>query len=195
MPTDSRPRLRPYAAVLAGFVLVGIAAALVALPRGGHAGAAIGGPFTLVSQDGAPVTQQVLAGHPTLVFFGYTHCPDVCPATLSAVTSVFKALGDAGDVRALFITVDPARDTPVVLKDYMSAFDARITGLTGTPDQVAGVERAYKVDAKAVADADGTTMMDHTAVTYLMDKTGRFVGPFDLDRPAGEAAAELRRYF
>ena len=77
----------------------------------------------------------------------------------------------------------------------MSSFDPRIIALTGTPEEVAGVERAYRVDAKAMPDADGTYMVDHTAVTYLMDKTGSFVGPFDLDRPVGEAAAELRRYF
>ncbi len=194
MPT-TRPSLRTHLAILAGLVGVGVAAALVVPPRGGHAGAAIGGPFTLVSQDGVPVTQQVLAGHPTLVFFGYTHCPDICPTALSAITGVLKTLGDGDGARALFITVDPARDTPVVLKDYMSSFDPRITALTGTPEAIAGAERAYRVDAKVMPDADGTTMVDHTGVTYLMDKAGRFVGPFDLDRPAGEAAAELRRYF
>ncbi len=199
MPTQARSGLLPYAAILAGFVVVGVAAALVALPRGGRAGSGIGGPFALVSQDGAPVTQHALDGHPTLVFFGYTHCPNVCPATLSEITSVFKTLGNdptaEREARALFITVDPERDTPVVMKDYMSSFDPRITGLTGTPDQVASVEHVYKAYAKAVPDADGTYTMDHTAVTYLMDKDGNFVGAFNLDRPADEAAAELRRYF
>ena len=198
MPTKARFSLLPYNGILAGFVIIGAIAAVVALP---HGGSRIGGPFTLVSQDGVPVTQRALEGHPTLVFFGYTHCPNVCPATLSEMTAVFKTLDaeangqDGRQARALFITVDPERDTPIVLKDYMSSFDPRITGLTGTPDQVEGVERAYKATAKAVPDADGTYTMDHTAVTYLMDKAGSFVGPFDLDRPASEAAAELRRYF
>ncbi len=204
MPTKARLSLLPYVGVLAAFVIIGAIAAVVALPHGGG-GSRIGGPFTLVSQDGVPVTQRALEGHPTLVFFGYTHCPNVCPATLSQITAVFKTLDAGADgqdgrkdgrrARALFITVDPERDTPVVLKDYMSSFDPRITGLTGTPDQVEGVEHAYKATAKAVPDADGTYTMDHTAVTYLMDRAGTFVGPFDLDRPASEAAAELRRYF
>ena len=191
--------LAPSVAIRAGWAVRGAAAAVVAPLRKGRAGAGIGGPFALVSSDGAPVTQHALEGHPTLVFFGYTHCPNVCPATLSEITGVFKTFGADPDAereaRALFITVDPQRDTPVVMKDYMSSFDPRITGLTGTPEAVAGVEHAYRVYAKAMPDADGTYTMDHTAVTYLMDKDGAFVGPFDLDRPAAEAAAELRRYF
>ena len=189
-----RARLLPHLAILLGFVvLAGVALAYV-LPRAGRTGATIGGPFALVSQDGAPVTQAALDGHPTLVFFGYTHCPDVCPATLSQITGVFKAMGANDPARALFITIDPQRDTPPVLKDYLDSFDPRITALTGTPDAIRKVEADYKVYAKAVPDKDGTYTMDHTAITYLMDGRGRFVGGFNLDRPPAEAAAELKRY-
>ena len=107
---------------------------------------------------------------------------------------MFKAAGSNDPTRALFITVDPQRDTPPVLKDYLQSFDPRITALTGTPEQIRQVEADYKAYAKAVTDKDGTYSMDHTAITYLMDKQGRFVGGFNLDRPAQEAAAELKQY-
>lgn len=185
--------------VILGFIvslgLAGLAAAAILMPHGiGTTRADVGGPFTLVSQDGATVTQKALVGHPTLVFFGYTHCPDVCPTTLAEISAVFRQLGPDASARALFVTVDPQRDTTVVLKDYLTSFDPRITGLTGTPEAIKEVERDYKVYAKAVSDKDGTYTMDHTAITYLMDKEGRFVGAFDLDRPAANAAAELKDY-
>ena len=185
--------------VLLGVALLGVVALaglliLLIGPQAGRNAATIGGPFTLTSQDGTTVTQKVLGGHPTLVFFGYTHCPDVCPATLAEISSVFKALGPDDKSRALFITVDPERDTPPVLKDYLQSFDPRITALTGTPEQIRQVEADYKAYAKAVPDKDGTYAMDHTAITYLMDKDGRFVGGFNLDRPAQDSATELKRY-
>ena len=189
-----RTRILPFAAVFLGFVALAAVAVAMLLPRAGQGGATIGGPFALVSQDGKPVTEAVLDGHPTLVFFGYTHCPDVCPATLSEISSLFKALGPSAEARALFVTVDPQRDTPQVLKDYLESFDPRIQALTGTPEQIRKMEAEYKVYAKAVPDQDGTYSMDHTAITYLMDKRGRFVGGFNLDRPAADAAAEIKRY-
>ena len=190
-----RTRVLPFVAFACGFVaLCGIALLVITphLERAARSG--VGGPFALTSQDGALVTQAALQGHPTLVFFGYTHCPDVCPATLAEISSVFKALGPQTKAKALFITVDPERDTPVVLKDYMSSFDPRITGLTGTPEAIKKVESEYKAYAKAVPDKDGTYTMDHTSITYLMDKDGAFVSGFNLDRPATDSAAELRQY-
>jgi protein SCO1/2 len=173
-----------------------VVAVLVMLPHRVNPGApAVGGPFALTSQDGAPVTERALLGQPTLVFFGYTHCPDVCPATLSEISAVFRALGPDAKAKALFVTVDPERDTPVVLKDYLTSFDPRITGLTGAPAAVKQMESGYKVYAKSVPDKDGTYTMDHTAITYLMDKDGAFVGAFNLDRSAKDAAEELRHYF
>ncbi len=136
-----------------------------------------------------------MKGHPFLVFFGFTHCPDVCPTTLFDVSEVFRALGpDAKDVRALFITVDPERDTPAVLKDYLSSFDPRIVGVTGDDAAIAAAEKAYRVYAKKVPLDGGSYTMDHTAIVYLMNKDGRFVAPFNLKRRPEEAAADLKRY-
>ncbi len=157
--------------------------------------AAIGGPFKLTDQNGKVVTEQDLKGHPFLVFFGFTHCPDVCPTTLFEVSEVIRALGpDAERTRALFITVDPERDTPAVMKDYLSSFDPHLSGLTGDPAEIAAVAKAYRVYFKRVPLEEGGYTMDHTAIVYLMDKTGRFVSPFNLKRPTEAAAGDLRRY-
>jgi protein SCO1/2 len=158
---------------------------------------AIGGPFKLVDQNSKPITDQDLKGRPFLVFFGFTHCPDVCPTTLFEVSEIFRALGpDAGakDIRALFVTVDPERDTPAVLKDYLSSFDPRVIGVTGAAAAIAAVEKAYRVYAKKVPLDGGGYTMDHTALVYLMDKDGRFVAPFNIKRRPEEAAADLKRY-
>ena len=156
---------------------------------------AIGGPFKLVDQDGAPITDADIKGRPFLVFFGYTHCPDICPATLFEVSEVMHALGkDADRAGALFITVDPERDTPAVMKDYLSSFDPHLRGATGDRAAVDAAEKAYRVYAKKVPTTDGDYSMDHTALVYLMDKQGRFVAPFSLKRRPADAAADLRRY-
>jgi protein SCO1/2 len=157
---------------------------------------AVGGPFRLVDQNGAVVTEEALKGKPSLVFFGFTHCPDVCPTTLFDVSQVYKALGrDADKVGAFFVSVDPERDTPDILKEYLSSFDPHLRGLTGEPQAVAAMEKVYRVYSKKVPlDAGGYTM-DHTALVYLMDKNGRFVAPFNLKRKPEDAAAELKRYF
>jgi len=156
---------------------------------------AIGGPFELIDQDGRTVTEQVLLGRPSLVFFGYTHCPDVCPATMYDISQIMQALGpDADRARAVFITVDPERDTQPVLKDYMSSFDPHITGLTGDLDAITAVAKEYRVYFRKVATEGDDYGMDHTAITYLMDKEGRFVAPFSLKRTTEEAAADLRRH-
>ena len=156
---------------------------------------AIGGPFKLVDQNGAPITDADIKGRPFLVFFGYTHCPDICPATLFEVSEVMHALGkDADRAGALFITVDPERDTPAVMKDYLSSFDPHLRGATGDRAAVDAAEKAYRVYAKKVPTTDGDYSMDHTALVYLMDKQGRFVAPFSLKRRPEDAAADLRRY-
>ena len=158
--------------------------------------AAVGGPFRLVDQTGAEVTEAVLKGQPSLVFFGFTHCPDVCPTTLFDVSEVYKALGRDGDkVKAFFVSVDPERDTPELLKEYLSSFDPRLRGLTGDPAAVAAMEKAYRVYSKKVPLDGGGYTMDHTALVYLMDKEGRFVAPFNLKRKPEESAADLKRYF
>src|SRR6516162_5072874 len=146
-------------------------------------------------QNGQTITDQDLKGHPFLVFFGFTHCPDVCPTTLFEVSEILRALGpDADRTRALFITVDPERDTPAAIKDYLSSFDPHLSGLTGDPAAIVAVAKAYRVYFKKVPLDGGGYTMDHTAIVYLMDKAGRFVSPFNLKRTTDAAAADLRRY-
>jgi protein SCO1/2 len=157
--------------------------------------AAIGGPFQLTDQHGKAVTDKNLKGKPTLIFFGYTHCPDVCPTSLFEISEVLRAMGkDADKVNAVFISVDPERDTPATMKDYLSSFDPHLEGLSGDSAETAKVITSYRVYAKKVPTKDGDYTMDHTALIYLMDRDGRFVSPFNLKRTPEEAAAELKRY-
>jgi protein SCO1/2 len=156
---------------------------------------AIGGPFHLIDQDGRAVSDEDFRGKPFLVFFGFTHCPDVCPTTLFDVSEVLRRLGtDADRTAALFITVDPERDTPAKLKDYLGSFDPHLHGITGTPDAVAAVAKEYRVYFKKVPTEGGDYTMDHTAIVYLMGKDGHFVAPFSLRRTPEAAADDLRRY-
>ena len=185
-------------AFLGGLVLV-FGAILLITGRSpspiGPAIAAVGGPFHLEDQNGRPVSDEDMKGRPFLVFFGFTHCPDVCPTTLFDISEVLKRLGkDADRTGALFITVDPERDTPAVLKDYLSNFDPHLRGLTGDASAVEAALRAYRVYAKKVPLSGGDYTMDHTAVVYLMDKDGRFVAPFNLKRTPQAAADDLRRF-
>ncbi|OYX14896.1 MAG: copper-binding protein [Rhizobiales bacterium 32-66-8] len=178
--------------------LILVAAATALMPKapqtGGTGVAAIGGPFTLVDQNGTAVTEASLKGKPTLIFFGFTHCPDVCPTALFEMSEIFTALGpDASKVQAYFVTVDPERDTPAVLKSYLGSFSPELKGLSGTPAQVDAMKRAYRVYSRKVPLDGGDYTMDHTAVIYLMDKTGTFLAPFNAKRPPAEAAADLRR--
>lgn len=157
--------------------------------------AAVGGPFQLTDQTGKAVTDKDLKGKPTLIFFGYTHCPDVCPTSLFEISEVLRAMGkDADKVNAVFISVDPERDTPATMKDYLSSFDPHLEGLSGDPAETAKVITSYRVYAKKVPTKDGDYTMDHTALIYLMDRDGRFVSPFNLKRTPEEAAADLKRY-
>ncbi len=161
----------------------------------GTAVAAVGGPFHLEDQNGKPVSDADMKGRPFLVFFGYTHCPDVCPTTLFEISQIMQKLGnDADRTGALFITVDPERDTPTALKDYLTSFDPHLRGLTGDPAAIGSALKAYRVYAKKVPLENGDYTMDHTAVVYLMDKDGRFVAPFNMKQTADDAAAQLRRY-
>jgi protein SCO1/2 len=154
----------------------------------------IGGPFQLIDQNGRTVTERDFKGKPFIVFFGFTNCPDICPTTLFEMSEVLNRLGsDAEKTAALFVSVDPERDTPAKLKDYLSSFHPRIFGLTGNTDQISAIEKEYRVYAKKVPLKDGGYTMDHTAVVYLMDKNGRFLAPFNLKRSADDAATDLRR--
>lgn len=194
-PTTARRTIALFA-VLVALAAVLLAAALVIFPPAGDepAPSAIGGPFKLTATDGRVVTEKELVGRPTLIFFGYTRCPDVCPTTLAEVSAIFEKLGPQAKVGALFVTVDPERDTPAGLADYLSSFDRRITGLTGDPSALEAMRRAWRVYAKKTPTSGSDYTMDHTALVYLMDKRGRFVNAFNIARPADEAAQELAKY-
>ena len=185
-----------FSAFLAGLVIfLGV---ILFVSHNGATGvgpSVIGGPFKLTDQNGKPITDKDFKGRPLLVFFGYTHCPDICPTTLFELSEVLHAMGkDADRINALFITVDPERDTAPVMKDYLSSFDPHLRGATGDQKEIDTVEKDYRVYAKKVPTGKGDYSMDHTALVYLMDKQGRFVAPFKLDRKPEQAAADLRRY-
>jgi len=134
-----------------------------------------GGPLNLVTMNGTPFTENDLRAAPAAIFFGFTHCPDVCPTTLYELDGWLKQLGpEAGDIKAYFITVDPERDTQEIMKTYVGNVSDRIIGLTGTPQNIADVVKSYHVYAKKVPTEDGEYTMDHTASVFLLDKGGRF---------------------
>jgi protein SCO1/2 len=181
----------------AGSLVVGLVVMLWVLGglRHATAPAAIGGPFALTDQAGKLVTEKSMQGHPSLIFFGYTHCPDVCPTTLFEISEVMRVMGkDADGVNAYYISVDPERDNAASMKDYLSSFDPRMKGLTGSPEDIAKVLSEYRVYSKKVPLKDGDYVMDHTALVYLMDRNGKFVSPFSLNRKPEEAASDLKRY-
>ncbi|QLH73622.1 SCO family protein [Rhodopseudomonas palustris] len=184
-------------AAFAGSLIVGLVVVLWLL--GGlqkiSAPATIGGAFRLTDQNGQVITEQSMKGKPTLIFFGFTRCPDVCPTSLFELSQVLGAMGpDADRINAYFVSVDPERDTPQSMKDYLSSFDPNLRGLVGTPEATEKIEKAYRVYAKKVPLKDGDYTMDHTALIYLMDKSGNFVSPFNIKRKPEEAAADLKRY-
>lgn len=136
----------------------------------------VGGPFTLTNQDGQVVDQSILEGRWSLVFFGFTYCPDYCPTTLGVLNAVQERMGDkAKDLQIVFISIDPERDTPQMLKDYLSSdgFPDDVIGLTGTPEQVAQVAREYRAFYQKVGEGEGYTM-NHGLTVYLMGPDGRF---------------------
>ncbi len=163
--------------------------------QGSHGGSSlIGGPFKLVAQDGRTVTDADYLGEPLLVFFGYTNCPDVCPTTLQEISDILHKMGSDKKIAVLFITVDPERDTPAVLKDYLSSFDPRIIGLSGDRPAIEAAMKEYRVYAKKVPAGGDAYSMDHTAIVYLMDKQGHFVGAFNAEQPVDAAAKDLATY-
>ncbi len=195
MDRTTRPLV--VVAAFASSLVVGLVVLLWLLGglRGVTAPAAIGGPFQLADQAGQAVTERNLQGRPSLIFFGFTHCPDVCPTSLFEISEVLRAMGkDADRVNAYFISVDPERDTAAAMKDYLSSFDPHLKGLTGNADAVAKVISGFRVYAKKVPLKDGDYTMDHTALVYLMDRDGKFVAPFNLKRTPEAAAADLKRY-
>jgi protein SCO1/2 len=157
--------------------------------------ATIGGPFTMTdAAAGRAVTEADFKGKPTAFFFGFTFCPDVCPTTLAETQMWIEQLGaDADKINFAFVTVDPERDTAEVMRDYVAAFDERIRPLTGTPEQVEAMLRAYRVYARKVPLDDGDYTMDHSAAVFLMDSDNRFVGTIAYEEAPENAMAKLRR--
>ncbi|MCA3646160.1 MAG: SCO family protein [Methylobacterium sp.] len=156
--------------------------------------ASIGGPFRLADHDGQIVTDAFLRGKPYALFFGFTHCPDVCPTSMLEITNDLNALGNAAkDFRVYFVTVDPARDTAALLKEYTGSFDSRIIGLVPKDDaELANIARLYRAIYRKVDTPSGYTM-DHTASIYLMDAQGQFFGTLDSRETPGVRQAKLKR--
>ena len=154
----------------------------------------IGGPFHLTDQTGKPVTDKDLLGRPAAMFFGYTFCPDVCPTTLTEVGDWLKALGpDADRLQVVFVTVDPERDTQDKMKDYLTSFDPRIRGLTGTAEETAQIVKDYRVYVKKTHPESGSDyLVDHTAAVYLMDRQGYFVGFINYQEEPEKTIAKLK---
>lgn len=156
--------------------------------------ASIGGDFSLLTTDGVAVTEANYLGKPRAMFFGFTHCPEVCPTTLFEASNWLKALGDdAEKLSFLFVSVDPERDTPEVLKEYMSAFEGGVVGLTGSPDNVSALVKAYRVFVRKVELEGGDYTVDHTAAVYLMDEKGGFVGSINFKEDQDSALKKLRK--
>ena len=155
---------------------------------------AIGGPFRLVDQNGKTVTDADLKGKWSLVYFGYTHCPDACPTALNDIAIALDELGpQRSAVRPVFVTVDPERDTPAVLKSYVTAFDAPILALSGTPEEIAQAAKGYRVYYAKHAEAGGDYSMDHSSVIYVMDPEGRFTASFTQENSPEEIAERLKK--
>jgi protein SCO1 len=183
-------------AAIAGFAAVALGAVYFVSTRQAGSGvgvASIGGPFSLVDDTGAPVTERTLAGKPSVMYFGYTFCPDVCPTTLLDMSRWIKALGpDADKLNYVFVTVDPERDTQKLMHAYLSSFDKHIRGFTGTPEQIAKIAREYRVYYKKVPTDDGGYLMDHSAIIYLMGPDEKFVSVIAYQEADASALAKLR---
>jgi protein SCO1/2 len=199
-PATDRPasRLRtlwPFLLLFAlGVVTLGAATWITLTPREDGAAGGVGGPFTLQSTKGGTLSDRQMVGAPYAIFFGFTHCPDACPTALMQLTQVLEAAGPRGaPLKVLFVSVDPERDTRETLANYLGSFDPRITGLTGTPDEIAAVMKAFKAYARKVPQPGGEYTVDHSTIVYLMDRRGRFVSTLNLDQPPEKSAADWLR--
>ena len=189
-----RSLLVPLAVFLvSALALLATVLALLPGPQQSASKVPIGGPFLLTSHEGKTFTDEDLKGKPFAVFFGFTHCPEVCPTTLYDLTQDLAALGkDADKMRVAFITVDPAQDTPELMKTYLGSFDPRIVGLTGTEEEIAAVAKAYKIYYRKVPTESGYTM-DHTATILLMDSRGEFYGTSNFQESQEVRREKLRK--
>ena len=192
--------------LLAGFLVgaLGGAAALIVTSSGGPkiettGTALIGGPFTLVDQNGKTVTDRDFRGKYMLIFFGFTHCPDICPAELQVMSAALDALGSKSDeVVPIFVTLDPERDTPEAVGAYVKNFGKNFVGLTGSPMAIANAAKAYRVtylkfEYKGKDENYGYNI-DHSALVYLMDKDGKYLTNFTYGTPAAKMTETMRSY-
>jgi len=187
------------------WALVGIAAiagvviAVASIPKNGSFAASsyadsFGGPFTLTAPDGSPVSDKTLVGKPFAIFFGFTRCPEVCPTTLARMASLREQLGKDGmKFNIVFVSVDPEHDKPADIGSYISLFKTPIFGLTGTPEQLAKIQKGYGVYVKKVPIEGGDYTIDHTAAIYLMDAHGKFVTTIDYHEQDKVAIEKLQR--
>ena len=156
--------------------------------------ALVGGPFSLTDHTGRKVTDKDFLGKYMLVFFGYTYCPDVCPTELQVMSAALDSLGTKADaIQPIFISIDPARDTPEVLKQYVANFHPRLVGLTGSPGEIASVAKAYRVYYSKVEGSSGPDnyLMDHSTIIYLMDRQGKFLKHFTYSTDAAALAKAI----
>jgi protein SCO1 len=156
----------------------------------------VGGPFVLEDGNGKPVTDRDFRGKYMLVYFGYTFCPDVCPTTLNEVTDALDRLGPkAARLQPIFITIDPKRDTPAVVKQYTAAFTPHLLGLTGTPEQIADVAKSYRVYYAENRTGPGPNdySMDHSSILYLMGPDGKFIAPIRADEDGAQMATDIAK--
>ncbi len=179
---------------LAGFAVAYSFVSKPGIPAAGGK-ALIGGAFSLVDTNGKRVTAQDFRGKLMLVFFGYTHCPDVCPTGLQNLAEVLDKLGPvANQVTPVFISVDPERDTPAALSGYVKNFSPRIAGLTGTPDEVASAAKAYRVYYRKADGGAGDYTVDHSAFVYLMDRDGNYITHFVFNTSADVMVEEIKKH-
>ena len=191
--TPSPRILLPALVLIFGLALVSVAAWLTFSGPGAPPPSSIGAPFRLMGSDGKTVSDADLKGEVVVMFFGYTHCPDVCPTTLFEVSELFRKLGEGAKVRGVFVSVDPERDTPEILKDYLGSFDKRIIGLSGDRAALEPMLKAYRVYARKNPAANGEYSMDHSAIVYLLDKQMRFIGPLNIS-DAEVALKDIRKW-
>jgi protein SCO1 len=158
------------------------------------AGKAFGAPFELTDQNGQIITEKAFQGHPTALFFGFTHCPEVCPTTLFEMDGWFAKMGKDGEnIKAYFVSVDPERDTPEILKTYVTNVTSRVTGITGDPEKVAAMVKSFGVFAKKVPTEDGSYTMDHTASVFLLNSAGDFHGTIAWGENPDAALEKMKR--
>jgi protein SCO1/2 len=200
-------RRRLLIVILAGFLVgaLGGAAALIVTssaqgPKVETTGTAlIGGPFTLVDQNGKTVTDRDFRGKYMLIFFGFTHCPDICPAELQVMSAALDALGSKADeVVPVFVTLDPERDTSEVVGTYVKNFGKNFVGLTGSPSAIANAAKDYRVTYSKFEyngkDVNYRYSIDHSALVYLMDKDGQYLTHFTYGTPASKMTETMRSY-